>query len=128
MEFRVHLGHQNGVPIPKYDIAHGKSPFRATAGWVGRGRHIVRLIDKDTNLNPPLYDPVVLRVTDTYMELGGVGPDGAPRTGILRFFLIEATAVWAREFGKTSAGPSLNGSMAHLQNIDWLCNASRMRD
>jgi hypothetical protein len=117
MQFRVYLGHKNGVPIPKNTIPKGKSHFGQLLAGSVEGRCIARLIDKDMDLIAPLYDPIVLRVTETYMELGGVAADGLPQTWVLRFFPIEATAEWAREYAKISTAPSLNGTMAHLQTL-----------
>ena len=111
----MYLSHQDGVPLPKDGIVKGKCYFGQLLAGSVESRRVAQLIDNDVDLIPPLYDPVVLRVTDTYMELGGAAADGLPQTWILRFFPIEATAEWAREYAKMSIGPSLNGTMTHLQ-------------
>lgn len=112
MEFRVHLGHKDGMPLPRADIATGTAIFGEMLGAEVGSRRVVRLVDEKGNDKVPLlFDPVILKVTPSYMEVGGTTEDGHQQSWIMRFFPIEATKEWAT---LQAGGPSFTGSMAHL--------------
>lgn len=115
MEFRVRLGYKNGVRIDRKEIVR----TLPTAGElvVGRqpdGRRRAELLDEHgAGCLPALYDPVVIRVTEKYMEIGGVTEDHLPQSWILQMMPIEATKAWARQFADRP-GMDLSGSAAHF--------------